>query len=149
MEKQQYWPMRISAQLRYAKELVAVGAADDNGMIREVEAFLGQKLASEGAITNSAAQETERRLQECFGRPAKSFSVICAGHAHLDMNWMWRYDETVSIVLETFRTVLDLMNEYPSFKFSQSQAAVYEIVAKYDPDMLEEIKLKVNLAGER
>jgi alpha-mannosidase len=33
------------------------------------------------------------------------------GHAHIDMNWMWGYDETASITLDTFRTMLDLMNE--------------------------------------
>jgi alpha-mannosidase len=59
------------------------------------------------------------------------------------MNWMWDYAETVAISLDTFRTMLNLMNEYPDFKFSQSQASVYEIVEKYDPEMLEEIRERV------
>lgn len=139
-----YWMERISAQLRYAKELCAAGLVEDDGTIRAVEDFLSQELEAQGAVTNSAAQEAERRLAQHFGEAAKGFSIICAGHAHIDMNWMWRYDETVAITLETFRTVLDLMNEYPEFKFSQSQASVYEIVAKYDPEMLEEIKRRIH-----
>jgi alpha-mannosidase len=140
----EYWAERIGAQLRYAKELCAAGAAEDNGVIKNVEEFLARERAENGALTKAAAQEAEGMLIEQFGTAAKQFTIICAGHAHIDMNWMWRYDETVSITLETFRTVLNLMNEYPEFRFSQSQASVYEIVAKYDPEMLEEIKERVH-----
>ena len=35
--------------------------------------------------------------------------MICVAHAHIDMNWMWRWDETVAITLDTFRTMLDLI----------------------------------------
>ena len=41
---------------------------------------------------------------------------------------MWRYDETVAITLDTFRTMLNLMDEYLDFTFSQSQASMYKIV---------------------
>jgi alpha-mannosidase len=59
------------------------------------------------------------------------------------MNYQWGYQETVSITTETFRTMLDLMKEYPDFTYSQSQASVYEIVEKYDPAQLTEIKQRV------
>ena len=35
------------------------------------------------------------------------------------------------------------MEEYPDFKFSQSQASVYKIVEEYDPAMLEIIKERI------
>ncbi len=59
------------------------------------------------------------------------------------MNWMWRFDETVAITLDTFRTMLTLMTEYPAFTFSQSQASVYRIVEEHDPEMLKEIRKRV------
>ncbi|NLB40945.1 MAG: alpha-mannosidase, partial [Clostridiales bacterium] len=71
---------------------------------------------------------------------AKNFRLLCVAHAHIDMNWMWGYAETVAVTLDTFRTMLNLMNEYPDFKFSQSQASVYRIVEEFDPHMLQEIK---------
>ncbi len=138
-----YWVERIRAQLRYAKELCAAGVTSGTDVVQAVEGYLEEQLKTHGAVTNAAAQEAERRLAAHFGEAAKGFSIICVGHAHIDMNWMWRYDETVSITLETFRTVLDLMNEYPDFTFSQSQASVYEITAKYDPEMLEEIRGRI------
>ncbi|MDR1420130.1 MAG: glycosyl hydrolase-related protein, partial [Treponema sp.] len=68
---------------------------------------------------------------------------LCAAHAHIDMNWMWGYNETVSVTLSTMRTMLDMMREFPDFTFSQSQASVYRIVEKFDPAMFLEIKERV------
>jgi len=56
---------------------------------------------------------------------------------------MWRYDETVNITLETFRTVLKLMEDFPGFTFSQSQASCYRIVERYDKALLAKIAEKV------
>jgi alpha-mannosidase len=59
------------------------------------------------------------------------------------MNWMWGWQETVALTLSTFRTMLQLMKEYPDFVYSQSQASVYKIVEEYDPAMMEEIKARI------
>ncbi len=78
-----------------------------------------------------------------LGEKIKTMTVLAVSHAHIDMNWMWSYDETVSVTLSTFRTILNFMQEFPDFTFSQSQASVYRIVEKYDPDMLDEIRAYV------
>jgi alpha-mannosidase len=59
------------------------------------------------------------------------------------MNWLWGFNESVSITLETFRTILMLMDEYPDFIFSQSQGCCYEIVERFDPMLCEAIKRKI------
>ncbi len=74
---------------------------------------------------------------------AKSYRVRLVGHAHIDMNWQWSWPETVSDVCDTFTTVLDLMDEFPAFRFTQSQASVYEIVAEHRPDLLDRIAAKI------
>lgn len=56
------------------------------------------------------------------------------------MNWMWDWSDTVDICQKTFSTMLELMEEYPNFCFSQSQAKEYEILEKYNPQILEKIK---------
>ncbi|MBQ7847397.1 MAG: alpha-mannosidase, partial [Clostridia bacterium] len=50
---------------------------------------------------------------------------------------------TAALTVDTFRTVLDMMSEYEDFTFAQSQASTYEIVEKYRPDMLDEIKKRI------
>ena len=57
---------------------------------------------------------------------------------------MWPWHETVAVTLETFRTMLKLLEEYPQFTFSQSQASVYRIVEEFEPEMLEKIKKYVH-----
>ena len=69
--------------------------------------------------------------------------LILAAHAHIDMNWMWSFNETVAATLATFRSMVNIMDQYPEFKFSQSQGALYRIVEEYDPDMMEEIKKRI------
>lgn len=59
------------------------------------------------------------------------------------MNWLWAYDETAIVTIETFRTMLQLMKEYPQFTFLQSQASVYKITEEYAPELLPEIREKI------
>ena len=78
-----------------------------------------------------------------LGAAAKSYTIYCAGHAHIDMNWMWSWPETVGVTIDSFTTVLRLMEEFPQFIFGQSQASVYRIVEEHRPDMLERIAARV------
>ena len=137
-----YWSGRILSQLEYADKLSMVKEGKYDQLINSVCSFIKERYGADGTITSKTALEAESMLKE-MAEEAKKYKMLCAAHAHIDMNWMWSYDETVSITIETFRTMLDLMNEYPDFKFSQSQASVYKIVETHDPEMLEEIKMRV------
>ncbi|MBQ1956047.1 MAG: alpha-mannosidase, partial [Clostridia bacterium] len=99
-------------------------------------------LKSDGVITDAAAQFAEKVLVG-YSEECKKTKVICVGHAHIDMNWMWGFQETAGLTVDTFRTVLNLMREYPEFTFAQSQASVYRIVEEYAPWMMEEMKLRI------
>ncbi len=137
-----YWAERIASQLHYAYRLSLVDGGRYHQLIDSVLQFLFNEQAQTGTITAHAGQEAESMLSELQAR-AKTYRMICVAHAHIDMNWMWRWDETVAITLDTFRTMLDLMEEYPEFTFSQSQASVYKIVEDFGQQMLEEIKARV------
>ncbi len=137
-----YWPTRIFYQLEYAHALSKAAFGQYDGLIENALSYLDAQAAKDGAITNEQAQAAETMLAS-LSQAAKSQKMICAAHAHIDMNWMWRWDETVSVTLDTFRTMLALMREYPDYHFSQSQASVYQIVETYAPEMLEEIRRRV------
>ena len=133
---------RALYETRYVRELTKVDKGKWNSALEAALAALESGLAKEGALTDAAAKKAEDALKPAAAA-AKRYKLICVSHAHIDMNWMWRYDETVSITLDTFRTVLEFMREYPGFRFSQSQASVYEIVERFDPGMLDEIRAAV------
>lgn len=61
------------------------------------------------------------------------------GHAHIDIAWLWPLAETIRKCARTFSTQLRMMEEYPSYKFLQSQAQAYEYVEKYYPEIFEGI----------
>jgi alpha-mannosidase len=77
------------------------------------------------------------------GSVAKTYTIHCVGHAHIDMNWMWPWSETVAVTSDTFTTVLKLMDEFPDFCFTQSQGSVYALIKKYNPELFEKIKNRV------
>ena len=56
---------------------------------------------------------------------------------------MWPWPETVAVTNDTFTTVLKLMDEFPDFRFTQSQASVYALTKKYNPELFEQIRKRV------
>jgi len=70
----------------------------------------------------------------------KRFTIRAAGNSHIDMAWLWPWTETVEVVRNTFRSALDLMNEYPDFKFTMSSARTYEWMEEKYPDLFQEIQ---------
>jgi len=86
--------------------------------------------------------EIENDLAE-IGNIAKTYTIHCVGHGHIDMNWMWSWPETVAMTHDTFASVLNLMDQYPEFTYSQSQASVYAAIQKHHPKMFEKIKQRV------
>jgi alpha-mannosidase len=73
----------------------------------------------------------------------KQFTIRIVGNSHIDMAWLWPWTETVEVVRNTFRSVLDLMREYPDFKFTMSSARTYEWMEEKYPDLFKEIQQRV------
>ena len=138
-----YWGARCVLELQYAYELSRSENGEYDKILFDAIDIAWEAYKVQGAITDEATSKVERILKP-ISKKAKSYSLNCVGHAHIDMNWMWGYDETVMVTVDTFRTMLDLMNEYPEFTFGQSQASVYRIVEEHCPDMIEEIKRRVH-----
>ena len=136
------WGARILTQLLYLEEVNAANGGCFDVLLDELTARLAQIYEADGAITKQSALELEQAMAPASAL-AKSITVSCVAHAHIDMNWMWRYDETAAITVDTFRTMLQLMKEYPQFTFAQSQASVYKIVEDYAPELLPEIRQRI------
>ena len=73
----------------------------------------------------------------------KQFKVRLVGNAHIDMAWLWPWTETVEVVRDTFGTALQLMNEYPSFKYTQSSVQDFSWLEDKYPAEFQEIQKRV------
>lgn len=73
----------------------------------------------------------------------KSKRLDMIGNAHLDPVWLWNWQEGFQAAKATFRSALDRMEEDPEFKFSCSQAGVYEWIELNCLSMFHEIQQRV------
>ena len=136
------WQKRIRGELRFVQTLSEAADGKYEPLIESALQILQSALDRDGVISNQACESAEKELLPA-AEEAKSYEYLCAAHAHIDMNWMWGFDETVGTVMDTFRTMLQIMKEYPQFKFSQSQASVYRILERFAPEMLDEVRQRV------
>lgn len=65
------------------------------------------------------------------------------GHSHIDVAWLWPLRETESKCTRTFSQQLALMDEYPEYKFLQSQPHLYWMVKNHYPDLYRRILEKI------
>lgn len=134
-----YWQHRIIVQLEFAWNLYTRPVVEDKEdfakCLNEVADMVQVKLEKGEGITEEYAFQCEEKLKHL--QPiAKKFSVYCAAHAHIDMNWTWRFDETVSVVLDTVKTMIRFLEEYPKFIYSHSQVMTYSIINEYAPELI-------------
>lgn len=69
--------------------------------------------------------------------------VLCVGHTHIDIAWLWTLSVTEDKAVRSFSTVLELMRRYPEYKFMSSQPQLYLYVKKNAPEIYEQIKARV------
>ena len=68
------------------------------------------------------------------------YDVYYIGHAHIDMNWLWTWPETIDVCHRTWNTAMNLMQEFPDFHFVQSQPGAYVPIEKQYPDEFARMK---------
>lgn len=142
-ERPLYWQSRLFAQMQFLAEISQLENGRYDAAMLPIVREAADRYRANGYVSREDCLLMEREALK-IGVPAKDYRVVCVGHAHMDMNWTWGYDETVQVVLDTLSTVLTLMREYPDFKFSQSQASVYRIAEKFGPpSLLDELRRRV------
>jgi alpha-mannosidase len=75
--------------------------------------------------------------------PPSRAKLLATGHAHIDVAWLWRLRNTREKAQHTFSTVLRLMEQYPNYHYTQSQAQLYAYLQQDAPHLLEQIRARV------
>ena len=84
-------------------------------------------------------------LRPALELPARhgAHHVIGVGHAHIDSAWLWPVRETVRKCARTFASATRLIDAYPEYRFSCSQAAQYDWMEQRYPALFERIRERV------
>lgn len=72
-----------------------------------------------------------------------SGDVALIAHSHLDIAYYWRRIHAVQKNLRTVLIQLRLMDRYPDFTYTHTQAYTYETLEKYYPEVFAELQEKV------
>ena len=89
--------------------------------------------------TYQEAREALRPAMEAKnGSTAPVFYAV--GNAHIDLAWLWPMAETHRKTERTFAAQLRLIEEYPEYKYIQSQPAAYEMCREHYPELYAKIK---------
>ncbi|MBI3403969.1 MAG: alpha-mannosidase, partial [Acidobacteria bacterium] len=94
------------------------------------------------AAFDASLREAHKRL-EVFRPQWQNYSIRATGNSHIDMAWLWPWTETVEVARNTFRTALELMNEYPEYTFTQSTAQMSAWMEDKYPLLFREIQRRV------
>ena len=137
---------RFRAEIDFAKqfsELFPDKQAEWEGLILKAIEQVTKSIAGSGAVDMEKVIGKAEEVLAPIGKKAKEYTIHCCGHAHIDMNWLWPWQETVNVSHDTFATVDQLMEEFPEFRFSQSQASTYIAMEEYCPEIFAKIKDRV------
>ncbi len=116
----------------------------------ELEALPTNGLPSGPGIVwwylNRTSKQRPMRALEIVGAPpapengAHTGNLPILGHSHLDVAWLWTYEETKRKAERTFATACDLLDRDPAFIFIQSQPQLYRFVQNADPQLFERVR---------
>ena len=86
---------------------------------------LAQLLAGESVLESLAWLDTA----------LAAFRIHCIGHSHIDLAWLWTYDDTREVIFRDMRSVVGLFADYPEFRFTHSQARGYAEIEESHPEL--------------
>ncbi len=113
------------------------GALERTTLIVDFEQPLEGRIAS----CRAAREALRPALEAVNGSTAPVFYAV--GNAHIDMAWLWPMAETRRKTSRTFAAQLRLMEEYPGYRYLQSQPAAYEMCRQCYPELFERIRAAV------
>ena len=69
--------------------------------------------------------------------------MTAVGNAHIDSAWLWPIRETKRKCARTFTNALHLMDDYPEYRFSASQAQQYAWIKAGYPTLYERMRARI------
>ncbi len=95
------------------------------------------------AFYNSLERAQAYLKEHYYGVAHNDSTVVCIGHTHIDVAWLWTLAQTKEKVERSFSTVLKLMEEYPEYRFFSSQPQLFDYLKQRNPALYGKVKEKI------
>jgi alpha-mannosidase len=83
------------------------------------------------------------RAQTPAASNPKDYTAYVVGYAHMDMAWLWRWEESIhDIMYNTFTNQIRLMDDNQDYTFAQDQAVVLDSMEHFYPDIFKALQEK-------
>ena len=69
------------------------------------------------------------------------------GNSHIDAAWLWRWEETIDVIRNTWRTSLKLAEIFPGYVFAGSSAAFYDAMDRLEPALADSLVAATDRGG--
>ena len=69
--------------------------------------------------------------------------VSHVGHTHLDVAWLWTTEQVKGKTARSWASALRLMDEFPTFRWLQSQPQLYAYIRETEPHLWTQVKARV------
>ncbi len=101
--------------------------------------------ACNDAQFHAALEDAQPLLKEQLGRhnAGTTAFVGLTGHSHIDTAWLWPIQETEKKCARTFANQLNLMAQYPEYRFVQSSAYHADSIRRLYPGLFHRIQAAV------
>lgn len=143
--REEIWGLYYDARtLRHLINVLPKDGFQRDALIRDLDLALDlvDWIALPDTEVTAARQALKPLLARRNGDSAPTIHLV--GHAHIDVAWLWPLSETVRKCGRTFSTQLRLMEEYPEYRFLQSQAQCYAFTEQYYPQVFKSIREAVD-----
>jgi alpha-mannosidase len=125
--------------------VVAPGNTSDAATLGKAVAQIDlHALASGQQAAFDASLRTAQTTLLTLNPLLKQANFHLTGNSHIDAAWLWPWTETVDTVRRTFSSAVQLMNEYPTYTYTQSASAYSQWMADKYPALNAEIAKRVN-----
>ena len=137
-------PGFIADELAVLQEFVTMFAPDQLEAIAQAVGHIPwsvltvcDRLSFDRALANL------RQQLQPLGNWIKQRKIQILGHSHLDMAWLWTVSETWQVAERTFRSVLNLQEDFPELTYCHTTPALYEWIEKNRPDLFAAITAQI------
>jgi alpha-mannosidase len=130
-------------ELRNRIDPLSLRTAEIDECLMETTLIIDPELPEDAMLeTVRAGRERMKPLLDRKNGPTAP-TLYAFGHAHIDVAWLWPLQQTERKMANTAINQLALFEEYPEYKFLQSQPHLYWMLQTRYPELYERFKAAV------